>query len=219
MGVTKFCVRPAHLRNQKTIVGGTKKFHFDRIKELDPNIIIANKEENYKEGIEKLKLDYPVWTSNVNNLSDALEMIRVFGKIFQTESTANSIVYQIENGFDQLKNKCSGNVLYFIWMKPYMVAGGNNFINSMLEHLGFNNLLKSTPRYPVLEDDDLRNFDPDKVFLSSEPYPFDEKHLAKFRKLFPKSSISLVDGALFSWYGSRLIKSADYFKRLALQHP
>ena len=83
----------------------------------------------------------------------------------------------------------------------------------MLEKAGFENLIDK-PRYPDLEKEELQRFNPDYLLLSSEPFPFKEKHLDFFRELLPNSQIELVDGELFSWYGSRLIHSAEYFRRL-----
>ena len=94
-----------------------------------------------------------------------------------------------------------------------MVAGQDTFINVMLEKAGFENLIDGS-RYPVLEKEDLQRLNPDFLLLSSEPFPFKEKHLDFFRTLLPNSQIKLVDGELFSWYGSRLVHSADYFRRL-----
>ena len=46
VGITKFCVHPKHLLKTKQIVGGTKNVHFDRVRDLQPDIILCNKEEN-----------------------------------------------------------------------------------------------------------------------------------------------------------------------------
>ena len=99
------------------------------------------------------------------------------------------------------------------WNEPIMVAGQKTFINEMLAMAGFENRVKAD-RYPVLDLEDLQKLNPEFLLLSSEPYPFKEKHLDFFREILPNSQILLADGELFSWYGSRLLHSSEYFRRL-----
>lgn len=212
VGVTKFCIHPEHLRKSKTIVGGTKNYRFEVIDSLKPDLIIGNKEENDRKGIEKLAEKYPVWMSDIFSLEDNYEMIRQVGMITQRESQSEEIIHKIKSTFEQPIPK-KGSCVYLIWNEPIMVAGQNTFINVMLEKAGFENLIDKL-RYPVLEKEDLKRLNPDFLLLSSEPFPFKEKHLGFFRALLPDSQIKLVDGELFSWYGSRLVHSADYFRRL-----
>ncbi|HSF54259.1 MAG TPA: helical backbone metal receptor [Algoriphagus sp.] len=212
VGVTKFCVHPDHLRKSKTVVGGTKNYLFDVIDSLMPDLIIGNKEENDKAGIEKLALTHPVWMSDIFDLQDSLRMISNLGKITGTETKASEIISNIESSFFQAI-QFKGTCIYLIWENPKMAAGKQTFIDSMLNLAGFENLIQSE-RYPELSEERLIKLSPDYLLLSSEPFPFKEKHLQAYQKLLPKSKILLVDGELFSWYGSRLLHSADYFKRL-----
>lgn len=215
VGVTKFCVHPKGLKQQKTIIGGTKDFRFDVIRSLEPDLIIANKEENYKEGIEVLEQEFPVWVSDIYNLSDAYKMMADIGEITCTEVEAKGLIDEIQKTWLQdLKNL--GTALYLIWQEPLIGVGGNTFINDMLKMHGFENVLKSD-RYPSLQMRDVEDLDPNFIFLSSEPYPFEEKHLEVFRKRFPRAKVVLVDGEIFSWYGSRLLKAPVYMKSLISQ--
>lgn len=212
VGVTKFCVHPAHLRKSKTIVGGTKNYRFDVIKSLQPDLIIGNKEENDRAGIAALAEKFPVWLSDIFDLKDALRMISDLGEITETQSKAAELISKIESSFAEAFSK-KGTCVYLIWENPKMAAGKNTFIDVMLSLAGFENLIKAD-RYPELTEEKLIELAPKYLLLSSEPFPFEEKHLKTFRKLLPKSNIQLVDGELFSWYGSRLLFAADYFKRL-----
>lgn len=212
VGVTKFCIHPKHLRKSKTIVGGTKNYRFEVIDSLKPDLIIGNKEENDREGIEKLAEKYPVWMSYIFSLDDNYEMICQVGRITQRESQSQEIIRKIKTSFEKPIPR-KGTCVYLIWNDPIMVAGQDTFINVMLGKAGFENLIDK-PRYPVLEKEDLQRLNPDFLLLSSEPFTFKEKHLDFFRELFPNSHIELVDGELFSWYGSRLINSVEYFQRL-----
>ena len=212
VGITKFCVHPFRLRKSKTIVGGTKNYRFDVIERLNPDLIIGNKEENDQEGIEKLALSYPVWMSDIFDLKDSLRMISELGKITDTETKAAAIVAQIQNSLRE-KASSRGTCVYLIWENPKMAAGKRTFIDSMLLFAGFENLVKEE-RYPEISEKDLIQLSPEYLLLSSEPFPFKEKHRQAFQQLLPRAKILLVDGELFSWYGSRLLCAMDYFKRL-----
>ena len=214
VGITKFCIHPEDWRKSKIIVGGTKQVHFDLIDELKPDLIIGNKEENKEGFIKQLSEKYPVWMSDVFTLDDALEMIEMIGDITGRSRNAEGIVVDVLAAFEEIKelpNK--GSVVYLIWNDPIMAVGKSAFINDMLKKAGFDNAL-SEHRYPELSIERLIELKPDQLLLSSEPFPFKEKHLAYFSKALPKTKISIVDGEMFSWYGSRLIKSAEYFKGL-----
>jgi ABC-type Fe3+-hydroxamate transport system substrate-binding protein len=212
VGVTKFCVHPSHLRKSKTIVGGTKKYRFEVIESLNPDLIFWNKEENEQAGIEFLAEKYPVWMSDIFDLNDSLRMISDLGEITGTQSKASEIISKIESSFAE-SIPFKGTCVYLIWENPKMAAGKNTFINTMLSVAGFENLIQAE-RYPELSEENLIELSPDYLLLSSEPFPFKEKHLDAFRKLLPNSKVLLVDGELFSWYGSRLLVAPDYFKRL-----
>ncbi|MBL6446472.1 ABC transporter substrate-binding protein [Fulvivirga sp. 29W222] len=216
VGVTKFCIYPSSKVKDRVKVGGTKRFDFDKIKNLNPDLIIGNKEENYKEGIEELKERYPVWMSDIVTFEDALEMIVAIGCLTETENKAIEIRDKIVNGFKCIKKQISKKVLYFIWQKPYMVAGGNTFINEILGKLGLENLANELDRYPELSHKDIESLQPELVLLSSEPYPFKQKHINNVQAIYPDAEVKIVNGEMFSWYGSRLMRAVEYFNQLQL---
>ena len=213
VGVTKFCVHPPSAK-EKAIIGGTKKFNFDKIHELSPDLIIGNKEENYRTGIEELGKHYPVWMSDILTLDDAMAMMNALGMIVDRSDRANELVNHARAQFASLTGKDNGTALYFIWQEPYMVAGKDTFVDEMLRFAGFKNEADHLTRYPELTADEIRSLNPGHILLSSEPYPFKEKHLVEFKEKFPRANVILVDGEYFSWYGSRLTQAADYFKKL-----
>lgn len=212
IGITKFCIHPQKWYKTKTRVGGTKKINFEIIKKLNPDLIIANKEENTQVEIEELQKLYSVYTSDIYNLGDSLKMIDAIGDITNTKSKAHEIITTIKTNFDKLNPVRTKNnkVLYLIWKNPYMSIGENTFINDMLNRCGFNHV-KVGCRYPELTENDIKRLNPDFIFLSSEPFPFKEKHIKDLEIVCPKSNVQLVDGEMFSWYGSRLLKSIKYF--------
>lgn len=215
VGITKFCIHPSNLKKSKTIVGGTKNFHFDKIKILNPDLIICNKEENYKEGVEYLQKNYPVWTSDIYTIDDTIQMIRALGEICNIEEKANKLSTKIsflkQELIEKNRSKSLKRATYFIWKDPWMVAGSNNFINEMLSLDGYVNIFNQSTysRYPKISMDNLIKENPDAILLSSEPYPFKEKHVRYLKTQLPNTEIRLVDGEIYSWYGSRLVHSLN----------
>jgi len=224
VGITRYCVEPKGLVEEVIKVGGTKKLDLQLIQTLRPDLVIANKEENRKEDVEKIREFAPVWVSAVSNFDEALKLILDIGEITQRSFEARNLVSKISEKKDYfveniMKKGLNGStVLYFIWRKPFMIAGSDTFINSMLKICGLKNLASELEgvegRYPKVETEVLKKINPDFVFLSTEPYPFCEKHLQEFQEIFPLSQIKIVRGDYFSWYGSRMVRAFDYFLEL-----
>lgn len=203
IGRTKFCIHPADKVWRIRIIGGTKNFQPDSIKKLKPDLIIGNKEENHKEGIEALSVDYPVWMSDIYDLDDAFAMMTTLGILCDLEDQANSLVDQCRLAMMKVKSSHLGKVIYLIWKNPWMAAGSNTFIDHILNHIGYENLI-TKERYPDLTYNEIATLNPDAILLSSEPYPFREEDVFIAKSKWPGVSCRLIDGALFSWYGSRL---------------
>lgn len=218
VGITKFCVHPDEWFRNKARVGGTKKVDVARVAALKPDLILANKEENVKEQIDELGEIAPVWVSDIHTLEDSLRMIEQVGRVCDEEDIAHNIAGRIREQFGELRSPTARkSVAYCIWRDPWMWAGGDTFINNMLVHGGWVNALESTRRYPEIGLEALKEYNPDLVFLSSEPYPFKEIHIAEIKAVMPQAKVMLVDGEMFSWYGSRLLKAPAYFAELLEQ--
>src|SRR3989338_9030968 len=206
VGITKFCIHPDEWFRSKPRIGGTKQFHFDKIAELRPDLIIGNKEENEEDQIRELQSAYPVWMSDIHNLHESLEMIGKIGELTNRSEKANDIADRIKQGFEnwkpEIENQPWRSAAYLIWRNPYMAAGQNTFIDSMLEAVRLQNVITSS-RYPETTLHELATLSPEVILLSSEPYPFSEKHIAEIKTVVPSAKIILVDGEIFSWYGSR----------------
>lgn len=218
VGITKFCVHPKTLKKEKTTVGGTKKCKIDSIKSLSPDLIICNKEENTKEIVLACKEISATYVSDIATINDVLQLVEDFGVIFSIEEKSSHLKKEIQKKVTDftsfIKNKNQQNVAYFIWKNPYMVAASNTFISSILELNHFKNIFITKERYPEVTLSELKNNDDlDIVLLSSEPYPFKEKDCEELSELL-NTHVILVDGEYFSWYGSRLLKAFDYFKKL-----
>ena len=233
VGITKFCVHPFHFKSTKTIVGGTKQVKIDKIKALQPDIIIANKEENTLEIVESLQDICPVWVTDIITIEDNLQMISDFGQLFNKRIEAQKWIdktnFALADFQHFIKDKEVKKVAYFIWANPYMVAGGDTFINELLKLNKFENIYdnhetrdgakqsvaKYEGRYPEIVIQKMRiQGDPDYVLLSSEPFPFKDEHAFELGRHTHHATTIFVDGEMFSWYGSRLVKAIEYFKSL-----
>jgi ABC-type Fe3+-hydroxamate transport system substrate-binding protein len=214
VGITKFCVRPTEWYRSKTRIGGTKTVDVARVAALQPDFILANREENQREQVEALAAFCPVWVSNVTTLNDALEMIIEVGLLTGVGSVAQEMVQRIQTNFAILPTRPLRRAAYLIWRKPWMVAGGDTFISDLMRRAGFENVFGGLNRYPEVSREALEAANPEVILLSSEPFPFAAKHVAECRAICPEAEIRLVDGELFSWYGSRLLQAPQYFAGL-----
>ena len=213
VGITKFCIHPSHIKQKSLVVGGTKNIRIEKIKELNPDLIIANKEENTKEDIHKISEYFPVWITNVTDFDSAIDMMRGLGSILDCFPKSNELCEKLIKDFSILENSFKdrkSTVLYLIWKKPFMSIGSDTFIHSMLLKAGFDSVTKHLTRYPVVDE----NVSPDLVFLSSEPYPFKEKDVKEIQNVYPNSKLLFVDGEMFSWYGSRMLLFPSYIQQL-----
>lgn len=228
VGITKFCVHPVHWFRNKERVGGTKNVNIEKVESLQADLILANKEENMKEQIEQLEKIAPVWISDVTTFEDALQMIKNVSEITNTMEKALTLITRITTNFSKLSHRVlhptsntqhpTSNVqlrtAYLIWHNPYMTIGGDTFISNMLSKCGLKNVFENLKRYPEISIEQIASVNPQLILLSSEPYPFKEKHVEELRPFFDKAKIFLVDGEMFSWYGSRMVYAPDYFASL-----
>ena len=221
IGITKFCVHPGNWFQQKQRIGGTKTVNIPLVQSLAPDLILANKEENGKEQVDELRLSFPVWVSDVSNRAQALHMIKEVGNLTNRHQQADALVNEITRRFQELaKSQPVRNplrVVYLIWQNPVMTIGGDTFVNDMIEICGWENLFRNRDRYPVTNEEEIRDLNPDLLLLSSEPFPFKESHLQSWGKILPQTRILLANGEYFSWYGSRMLEAPAYFARLLQQ--
>lgn len=213
VGRTKFCIHPTEKVFEIETVGGTKNLNLDKIKSLRPDLIIANKEENQKDQIEALMQDFNVWVTDIETLEDNEKFLTELGGKLHKQDLAEKFNSEISNIFKNLNTEKRKKAAYLIWNNPYMTIGSDTFIHHILNKIGFDNIYGNQKRYPKIDTEDLKNAE--YILLSTEPYPFKEKHKNEFETLFPNSKIMIVDGEAFSWYGTHLTKVKNYLSELA----
>jgi ABC-type Fe3+-hydroxamate transport system substrate-binding protein len=219
VGITKFCVHPYHLKATKTIVGGTKKVDYHKIRALQPDFILCNKEENTYDFLPELEKIAPTYFSDISTIQDSIDFTLSLGTILNRRTESLNLVekinYKLSDFKEFIQTKPTRKVAYFIWAKPWMVAGNETYINQMLQLNKFENIYQNMSRYPKVEINKIRHDgDPEIIILSSEPFPFKDEHAMEIASYTNRSITIFADGEMFSWYGSRLLLAFDYFKAL-----
>jgi len=213
LGRTRFCIHPEKLVPGIPIIGGTKTPNIEKILSLNPDYVIANHEENRKEDIELLQSKTYINITEIDTIEDALQTISEFGKDFEVEEKAKNLIYEIRNLLEQSNHSTPLRTAYFIWKKPWMVAAKETYIDSVLAHYNLENVFSDQQRYPEISLSELAQKTPELILLSSEPYPFKQKHLQEIHEACPEAEVQLINGEWFSWYGSGMTEA---FKKLNL---
>ena len=211
VGQTKFCVRPDSAFRSVPRVGGTKNVDVDGVLKLQPDLVVANMEENDKGQVEALIDQLPahasVWVSDVRTVEQALEQMNTLGMLCEKAELARTFVEEIRASWGNPR-AIVGQAGYAVWRSPWMVAGPNTFIHDVMRWWGIGNAfghMGDGNRYPTLSPSDTEGIGLAKTWLlPSEPFPFKEKHLAGFQDAHPEAKFHLVDGEAFSWYGTRM---------------
>lgn len=215
VGLTRYCIHPADKVAAKADVGGTKKLRFEAIDALSPDLIIAEKEENRREDVEQLAEHWPVYVTEVRDISMAHDMMLRLGEVCDRTIQAEQLSLATKTAWQSVP--ClpqPQRVAYLIWRKPWMAAGSDTYINDVLQRLGFENVFAGAGRYPEFSGEELSEMQPEQVLLSSEPFPFADRHVEEIRGILPGAQIQLVDGEMFSWYGAHMRPAAAYLRDL-----
>ncbi|MFO7847766.1 MAG: helical backbone metal receptor [Balneolaceae bacterium] len=210
-GRTRFCIHPEKKVENIQIVGGTKNPDLEKVQTINPDLVIANLEENRKEDVTALREFTDVMLTDISTIEEARLAIHEIGERCGAQKKATSINKKINDQLQNIPDEPSQRVAYFIWKDPWMTVGHDTYIHSVLTHWNLQNVFGSHNRYPKVTLNDVCSRNPELILLSSEPYPFKEKHKAEVQEHCPNTRILQVNGEWFSWYGSRMIES---FKQL-----
>lgn len=217
IGRTRFCIYPENEVDAIRAVAGTKDINEQAIHDVQPDLIIVEKEENTDEIVKTLEQYYPVYVAEVQSIKDAYRMIHDIGNITNRDAEAHALNTSIQEEFNAFPQADGKRVAYVIWKKPYMVVGKDTYIQSVLNEMGFvNPFTQFEGRYPAVTEDDFKEAKLDYILLASEPYPFKDKHKAEFLAMMPDVTPIVVEGEMF-WYGPRMIKGIRYFKNLTFK--
>lgn len=211
VGRTRFCIHPENEVESVSIIGGTKNPRIDKIQSIKPDLVIANHEENRKEDVEELQKNFEVMVTEISTIEEALFGIHQIGKRCNALDEANELIKNIQSELNKRPDEPTLSAAYLIWRNPWMTIGGDTYVHSVLSEWNLVNVFGDNRRYPKISLEQMNDLQPDVILLSSEPFPFKEKHIKEVNEACPNSSVILVDGEWFSWYGSRMLTS---FKKL-----
>ena len=216
VGITKYCIHPAEAVANIEKVGGTKDPDIAQISQLKPDLILLNKEENRREDWQALKnLNLTCHSTHPVTLDETVETVRSIGAALNRDEVAERVAHGIEEARLRAlkKNTNSLSFVYLIWRKPWMTINANTYINCLLQACGGTNVFADAQTcYPAIETDQIKDANPDMVLLSSEPFPFKEKHIQELstKTGLDSGKFRIVDGELLSWHGAFTEKGLDY---------
>lgn len=210
VGRTEYCIFPVHEVEKVPIVGGTKQVDFARIRELNPDLIVAEKEENTKVIVQTLAKEFPVFVFEVQSIQHNERFIRDVGKLVGKEQAAADMLEKVKTSFATFPKIEGATAAYMIWQEPYMVVGHDTFINAVLTSMGLvNPFIDKKSRYPIIQFDQIQAANLDYLLLASEPFHFTNEHREAFQKILPNTKVLNVDGEMF-WYGSQSVPGFRY---------
>ncbi|MFU8859951.1 MAG: helical backbone metal receptor [Cyclonatronaceae bacterium] len=212
VGRTRFCVHPRLEVDRVAAIGGTKNPRLEKIRSLNPDIVIANREENRKEDVDAISEYTRVLVTDISTVDEALREMQRIGTALGRKPQTTALVDDIRKVIPTEDGRKPVRTLYLIWRDPWMAAGGDTYIHDVMKTFGLQNVCADKKRYPQLTGEAIRDLAPELILLSSEPYPFGEKHVREMTGVAGKSTIALADGEWFSWYGPRMLPS---FRSLA----
>jgi ABC-type Fe3+-hydroxamate transport system substrate-binding protein len=214
VGRTGFCIHPWETVRTIPKVGGTKDLKCDRIRELEPTHVVVNIDENRKEDAEALAEFVPnVVVTHPLEPRDNLALYRQMGETFGVEAEAERLCGEFERAYERaIANRGpEQSVLYLIWRDPWMTISPETYISQTLSLFGWETVPRQTEeRYPQV---DISACEVDRVLLSTEPFHFKDHHVREVEGLVPGATVSLIDGEMTSWYGSRAIRGLDYLAK------
>jgi len=225
VGITKFCEKPWSQFKAKEHVGGVKDPDVDRIRELEPDLILCNKEENEKDAVEELREIAPVHVSFVVKVDEAARLIADLGALTGCGDKAQEMVAQIARGRETVMGAKADytfrRVLHLVWKDPYMTVSQDTYIYDLLMQAGLTPVIpRIQKRYPMIDADFIREYEPEAVFFPDEPYKFKFGDIDEFREEFAdlacvrNDGLYKIDGATVTWFGYRTTLAFDYIAKV-----
>ncbi|MEP6997289.1 MAG: helical backbone metal receptor [Betaproteobacteria bacterium] len=224
VGRTGFCIHPRDAVRRVPKVGGTKDVALDKVRALAPTHLVVNIDENRRETVDALAgevahviVTHPLWPD------DNLYLYRMFGEIFDRRREAAALAARYVAAREALLAAMAGvpdeAVLYLIWRDPWYTVARSTYVSAMLALARWHTVpAVSALRYPKLADDAPAWREAERILLSTEPYAFNERDANALAATLASGGhgapVTLIDGAMTSWYGSRAIAGLDYLAQL-----
>ena len=214
VGRTRYCIEPRWIRNSVPTVGGTKDPDLGRIRDLAPDLVILEHDENRKEVADALTaLGIPWMVLDIRTVRDSVAALRVLGERLGVVDAAEARAAALEASLKGRPRK-GPRTLPLIWKDPWMSSGPDTYIGDLLRQGGLTPI--GPDRYPTLSDDDLEALAPQLILLPTEPYRFNRRHQNELQNRFPGTTVHLVDGQSLTWYLSRTEAGLELIRCMSL---
>jgi ABC-type Fe3+-hydroxamate transport system substrate-binding protein len=248
LAVTDYCVHPAEQVAHLPRIGGTKNPDVARIIAMNPELVIANQEENRREDVEALQAaGIPVWVTFPRTVREAFNLLWSIMDVFDKPDMVERVrvMEWTVDWLERIEHEPPCRVFVPIWFDPLMTFNADTFAHDLLHLCGGENifaererlyplsadlgqaeplsaddprLVGRDTRYPRVTLEEVEAAQPDVILLPSEPFPFDESHIAIFAALDVPAArngqIKLVDGSLLTWHGTRMAQAFNVIPSL-----
>ena len=212
VGRTRYCIAPTWIRATVPEVGGTKDPNLLRIRDLKPDLVILERDENKKAAADALtEMGIPWMALEVRSLAGCASAWLELGEKFGVEGVARARAAALHAQL-KAKPKKGPRTLTLIWRLPWMSAGPDTYLGDLVRQAGFTPI--GPPRWTQLSESELRALDPEMILLPTEPYRFNRRHQADLQKRFPEAAVHLVDGQALTWYLSRTETGLELLRSL-----
>ncbi len=210
-GRTRFCEEPAGEIEVVPVIGGTKNPDVAAITAIEPDLVIANREENRREDVEALRAaGLNVLLTDPNSVEEALAMMGDLGEVLGREEAAAGLVGDVRAAVGVGGGRQPA-LFVPIWRNPLMGLAGDTYGDSVLRAAGATNVLGERSRYPEMTLEEVAALAPEAILLPDEPYRFTERHVPEFADIAPTA---VVDGKLLWWYGPRMPAAIRELRRI-----
>lgn len=216
VGRTRYCVHPQPAVECVSVVGGTKDVNPCRVEELNPDLVIAVREENVQDQVLTMAQHVPVYVFDIETVDDGINSIARLGALVGEARHGESLAQSAREAFESITPLPQPRrVLCLIWGIPAMAVGAGTYIHDLLTRLGFINMAAALPgRYPDIPLDGDILSEAEVILLPDEPFPFSQEHETMLRSMVRTPLVQRVDGQMLSWYGVRMIETVDQLRDL-----
>src|SRR5438445_11647080 len=230
VGVTRFCVEPREAVAPKAKVGGTKTLDVSQVRQLQPDLVIANVEENRPEDVRQLiAAGLNVMVTFPRTVAAGIAMMRQISEMTDSVETARPIIEEASAALAEARAKSEARrplrVFCPIWRNPWMSVGPDTYIHDFLNVCGGLNIFaRRHERYPITDMNEVARKDPQVILLPDEPYRFGAKHLPDVTKHPHLSAVRdqrvpLIAGKNLCWYVPPIAGSLPFAQALPSRAP
>lgn len=218
VGVTDYCIFP-EIPSDTARLGGTKKPDIARIRELRPDIVYVNVEENIRRHAEAIQSFAPVFATEPARIQDVRALLEQLGRIHRREEPAAEWIRQIDAVIEKTSGRETFTFACPIWKDPWMWCGGDTYVSDLITTVGGRNVLTERRRYPRVGLEEIKTLDPEVIFLPDEPYEFADLDREELERAGFGRVVGPFPGHLFTWHGTRTFQGMRFLLDVMSDEP